>query len=113
MRKFLDKYIYLTPIIMLIITLYSNFMSMNYVVVGNIIGYSILTNITLFYIFNYKGVYCWFTRNIPKGLILINLIDIVGNYIDNQFYIKLFNIFVCSISLILFFIYKLKSISDD
>jgi len=113
MRKFLDKYIYLTPIIMLVITLYSNFMSINYVVVGNIIGYSILTNITLFYIYNYKGSYCWFTRNVPKGLILINIMDIVGSYINYHYYIKLFNIFVCSISLILFIIYKLKSISDD
>lgn len=108
MRAFLDKYIYLSQPIMLLVTLISNFVSLNYVVAGNMIGYSVLTNVVFFYLFNYKGNYCWFTRNTPKFLLLINLLDIIGNFIDYSYYNRLFNIFICSISLILFTIHKIK-----
>ena len=109
MKKFLDKYIYLTQPLAIFITLISNFVSLNYSLAGNIIGYSLITNIVFFYLFNYKGNYCWFTKRAPLFLMLINLIDIIGIYISYEFYSKIFNISICSVSLILFIISKIKS----
>jgi len=109
MKRFLDKYIYLSQPIMLLVTLISNFIDLNYSVAGNMIGYSLITNVVFFYLFNYKGNYCWFTKRAPLFLIGINLIDILGNYINYDFYSKLFNISICLVSLVLFLISKLKS----
>ena len=108
-KYYLDKYIYLAPIVMLVITLYSNFFALNYVVAGNLIGYSILTNVVFWYLFNFKGDFCWFTKNIPLGLIAINLIDITAELIHYEYYAKIFNIGVCSVSLILFMGFKIKN----
>jgi len=111
LKFYLDKYIFLAPIIMLSITLYSNFFNINYVIVGNIIGYSILTNITMYYLFNFKGSYCWFTRNIPIGLVSINIIDIIGCFIDYEKYKIMFNILVVFIIVFFYIIYKIKNIT--
>tara|TARA_R110000782_G_scaffold258036_1_gene347590 strand:- start:405 stop:758 length:354 start_codon:yes stop_codon:yes gene_type:complete len=108
-KYYLDKYIYLAPIVMLVITLYSNFFDLNYVIIGNLIGYSILTNIVLWYLFNVKGNYCWFTKNVPLGLIAINLLDITAAFINYEYYARLFNILVCTVSLFLFMIFKIKT----
>jgi hypothetical protein len=109
MKKFLDRNIYLSQPLILFVTLLSNFVSLNYTLAGNIIGYSLITNIVFFYLFNYKGNYCWFTKRTPLFLILINFIDIIGNFISYEFYSKIFNITICSVSLILFIISKIKS----
>lgn len=110
LKIYLHKYIYLAPIIMLLVTLYSNFFNINYVVAGNVIGYSLLTNITMFYFFNYKGNYCWFTRNIPIGLISINLFDIIGCFIDYETYSILFNLLVVFVTTLFYIMYKIKNI---
>jgi len=109
MKKFLDKYIYLSQPIMLLVTLISNFLSLNYTLAGNLIGYSILTNLVFFYLFNYKGNYCWFTKRAPLFLIGINILDIIGVYINYKDYSEIFNITICSIALLLFLISKIKS----
>lgn len=103
----MKKYIYLIPILQLIATLISCFVDFNYVVVGNILGYSIFTNIILYICFNHKK-YCWITRNSPLFMILINLIDILGVYIDYSTYKNLFTIIVVLIALFLGIIYELK-----
>ena len=108
MKIFLEKYIYLTQPIMLLVTLLSNFVQLDYILAGNFIGYSVFTNFVFFYLFNYKGNYCWFTKKAPLFLLLINAVDIVGNYVSYEFYSKIFNISICSFSLILFIIHKIK-----
>lgn len=113
MKRFLDKYIYLSQPIMVLITLLSNFITFDFVVAGNIIGYSVVTNVVFFYLFNYKGSYCWFTRITPKFLLLINLLDIIGRFIEYSYYNRIFNIAICSGSLILFIIYKIKNFEND
>lgn len=110
MKRFLDKYIYLTQPIMLFVTLISNFIDLNYTLAGNIIGYSLLSNIVFFYLFNYKGNYCWFTRRAPIALILINITDIIGCYVDYEVYRVCFNIVVTFSSLVLFLIFQLQKI---
>ena len=109
MKKFLDKYIYLSQPIMLLVTLVSNFVSLNYTIAGNLIGYSVLSNIVFFYLLNYKGNYCWFTKRAPLFLLCINFIDIIGCYVSYEFYSKIFNISICLVSLVLFLISKIKS----
>lgn len=106
-KYYLKKYIHLVPIIMLVVTLISNFIDINYVVAGNLIGYSILSNFLMWYFFNFTGSYCWFTRKSSLGLILINLIDIFGEFIDYGCYTKIYNIVVCSVVLFLFSIFKI------
>lgn len=93
---------------MLLFTLASNFVELNYVIAGNSIGYSLASNCIAWYLFNCTNKkYCWFTRNAPIGLGIINLIDIIGFYIEYQDYNKIFNISVCAIILILALIFFL------
>jgi len=113
-KAFLDRYIYFVPIIMLLAGLYTSFVEYsgnvyNYTVVGNTIGWSIFSSIVFFYFFNFKGNYCWFTRNAPIGLILINIADILGFYFNYKIYSVLFNIVVCGIIITLALIFKIKN----
>lgn len=85
MKFYLKQYIYLLPIIMLAADLLSVFIDFNYTLMGNILGYSLITNVLFFYVF-YYGNYCWFTRISPIGLCLINLVNIIGNFISDNFY---------------------------
>jgi len=108
MREFLNKYIYLTQPTILLFTLISNFYDLNYVVLGNLVGNSLITNVVFFCYFNYKGNFCWFTKRAPVALILINLLDIFGVYFDYYVYCKVFNVAICFFSLFLFMISVLK-----
>ncbi len=119
-KALLDRYIYLVPIFMLLITLVTNFVDYNkgvynYVVLGNGVGYSIATNIVFFYHFNFTNKhYCWFTRKTPIGLLLVNVIDMIGFYMRHKDYSCIFNIVICSIIIILAMIFKIKtSIAND
>lgn len=85
MKFWLKKNIYLLPIILLGVDLLSIFVKLDFVVAGNIAGYSLITNILFFYVF-YYGKYCWLTRLSPIGLCAINIINIIGGYISNTFY---------------------------
>lgn len=107
MRMFLKQTIYLVPIIMLIGTLLSCFIDFNYVIVGNILGCSLLTN-TVFFFHFYYGKYCWFTRLSPIGLCIINIVDIIGNYLSNTFYNYWYIIAVFSVILTLSIIFELQ-----
>jgi len=105
-KYYMKKYIHLTPVIMLIITLISNFIEINYVVVGNLIGYSILSNFVMWYFFNFTGNFCKFTKRVSLGLIFINLIDIIGYFINYSYYTKIFNVTICTVTLVFFMYYK-------
>lgn len=111
LKFYTNKYIYLIPIIMLLATLYSIYFKINYVVVGNVLGCSILTNIAMYYFFNFKGNYCWFTKNVPLCLITINLIDIIGYFIEYKKYNTFFNLIVISMTVVFYIIYKVKNIN--
>jgi len=112
-KAFLDRYVYCIPIIMLLAGLYTNFVDYskgmyNYVVWGNSVGWSIISSVAFFYFFNFKGRYCWFTRNAPVGLFCINIIDIVGYYFHFELYSKLFNVVICLIIITLALIFQIK-----
>ena len=111
LKFYTKKYIHLIPIIMILVTLLSNFIELNYVLIGNILGYSILSNVVMWCFFNFSDNYCWFTRNITTGLIVMNLLDIIGCYINYEYYVSLFNILICLVTLILFLIFEIKKIA--
>jgi hypothetical protein len=118
MRWFLDKYIYLSQPIMLLTTIIYNFFIFNnigaWVVGGNIIGFSLLTNLMLFYLFNFKGRYCWFTRNCYIFLSATNILDIIGwLFLDDCHYFAYYNIGICVIAFALFIINHLEKKKYD
>jgi hypothetical protein len=86
MKFFLKQYIYLLPIFLFVADLLSLFIDFNFVVMGNILGYSLITNIVFIYVFSY-GNYCWFTKLAPFGMIALNLLNIIGYYLVDKSYI--------------------------
>ncbi len=106
MQFWLKQYVYLLPIVLLVASLLSVFFDYNYVVVGNLVGYSIATNV-LFLLHFYYGKYCWFTRLSPIGLIAINIVDIIGNYMEEEFYNFWYVIVIFSVILTLTLILEL------
>lgn len=85
MKFWLKQYIFLLPIILLGVDFIDLFVDYNYVIMGNLLGYSLATNVLFFYIFFY-GNYCYFTRLAPIGLCLINITNIIGFYMSDKFY---------------------------
>lgn len=115
-KAFCDRYIYFVPIIMLLATLVTNFVDYkegvyNYVIVGNSIGYSFASNVIAFYLFNFTNKrYCWFTRNAPIGLFLVNCVDIIGSRLNYVTYSCIYNISICLIITTLALFFKIKTI---
>lgn len=108
LKALLDRYIYLIPVFLFFASFLSNFINFNYVIAGNLAGCSVLTNLGLFYLYNFKGKYCWLTRNALIGLLLMNLVDILGCFITYKHYSFIFNVAICSIISILAIIFYLK-----
>jgi hypothetical protein len=100
-KKFLDKWIYLLPIILLGVDVICLFCEYNFIVLGNAVGYSLLTNVALFYLFFYRTKYCWLTRLSPIALCAINVVNMIGPYIDDAHYHV---IYISSIILSVFFL---------
>ncbi len=108
MYHYIKKYAYLIPSIMLFATFISNFIKLDSTPILNSLGYSILSNITMYLYFN-RSTFCWLTRNIPLALIFINILDIASCFIltVKQFNI-LFNISICAITISMTLIFELK-----
>ena len=111
---------YLAPIILLMGTFLSCFFDYNFVIVGNVLGYSLATNFVFIGVFTF-GNFCIFTRLSPIGLLLINLVDIFDilindlNFLDSSIinfkkfdYVKIFTISICSIVLFLVLVFNLE-----
>lgn len=107
MEFWLKRYIYLLPITLLGVDIISLFVKLNYIIGGNIAGYSLFTNILFVKEFWY-GKYCWFTKLLPFGLIAINIINIIGEYISDKFYNFWYVIFVLFVILTLTIIKELE-----
>lgn len=76
----------LIPIALIFISFLSCFFNYNYVIIGNIVGYSIFTNFVFVSYFSLNKRYCNIIRLAPVGLLIINIIDIIGYYFDSRFY---------------------------
>ena len=79
---------------------------LNYVVWGNIGGYSLATDILFFYIFWY-GKYCLLTKLLPIGLVISNIVNIFGFYCP-KYYTTWYEIVIFSVILTALIIYELN-----
>ena len=74
LQKIFRKYLYLLPIINYLITVYVYFIpidTIDWVFIGNLGGYSIVTSLVYVGKFCFSRVYCFFTKAICVGLLLI------------------------------------------
>lgn len=107
MRFFLKQTIYLLPILLMAVSFLSIIFDLNFVVWGNIGGFSLVTDLLFFYIF-YFGRYCILTKILPIGLFIINIINILGYYNPN-YYSNLYELVVFSLILSGVMIYELNN----
>ena len=117
MKQIFKNYLYLVPIVMLLATIASNFYdyqyyqlekSLDYILLGNCVGYSLMTDAVFLYIFWFNKSYCWDTRLSPFALIIVNLTDILGVFISYPKYQFLFNISICFVAILLSIIFEIS-----
>lgn len=89
-RKIIRYSISIAIFTILIVTFLSNFITLNYVVFGNILGYSLFTNIITLY-FLVKNKFCYFTKVANICLIIFNILCLLNsfnliNYADYSYY---------------------------
>lgn len=109
MKKIIRNKMHLIPCFLLLGTFASCFLDYNFIFLGNVLGYSILTNVVFIGVFTF-GNFCIFTKLAPIGLLAINIVDIIGIYLSNFTYIKIFTIIICSIILFLAIVFKMEKI---
>jgi hypothetical protein len=101
MKHFLKQTIYLLPIFLMGVSFLSIMFDLNFVVWGNIGGYSLVTDVLFVYIF-YYGNYCKLAKILPFGLILSNIVNILGvyfpKYYGNWYEIVIFSVILTSLS---------------
>jgi hypothetical protein len=107
MKKFIQKYIYIIPYILLVGDLISLFVNLDNAPTGEIIGYSLFVNIIFFDKF-YYGNYCFFTRFIPFAMTALNIVNIIGFYSSNNFYRFWYIVTIFSLFLTVSIIFELK-----
>lgn len=127
LELFFHKTIYLLPIFLMAVSFLSAFYKwfslgidylfcplqtwsteMNYVVWGNVGGFSIICNLAFVYIFWFgKFEYCLFTKFSPFSLILVNLVNIWGFY-KPEHYKAWYEIVIFTVTLTPLLIYELN-----
>lgn len=85
----------------------SIFFNLNFVVWGNIGGFSLITDVLFFYVF-YYGKYCILTKMLPIGMFVINLLNIWGYYCP-KYYESWYEIIIFCVILSSVIIYELKN----
>jgi len=112
LTHFFKQTIFLIPIILLVVSLISAFFeytNYGYIILGNTFGYSLFVNYAFIGIFTLNKKYCLLTRLTPIGLVIINTVDIIGTYINPNFYNFWYVVVTCSLVLlasIIFYINK-------
>lgn len=105
----IQKYLFVIPILLLVASLLSSFIKIDYIAVGNILGYSIATNIVFYFYFRNKRN-CPFSRSSIIGLFLLNIICLLEslNFIDYKSYSFIYDCTVCIIVCVLWLIYRMQ-----
>ena len=107
------KYIKHLPTIVIflsvVVSFLSNFIDFNYVLVGNVIGYSILWNLVVIY-FLKRLKYCVHTIIAMCNLTVLNIFNILNSYdvIDYQSYNLTYDGLTLLIMFLTMFIYSAK-----
>jgi hypothetical protein len=82
----MKKNLYIIPFLMFLATIISCYYPIDFVLWGNILGNSILANIWLYHIVFNTGNYCRISKLMPFLLSFINVVDIIGIYINFDVY---------------------------
>lgn len=108
MKGWLPKYVYLIPIIQIIATFVVSFFDLTeyqWTFLGNSVGYSVLTGIVYVILFwNPSFKYCWFTKISAIGLLIMAMINLIGQFLEFKDYIKYFDRAIFSIVLLMVFV---------
>ena len=104
----MKKHFYKIPFLMFVATIISCYYPIDFTLWGNILGNSILANIWLYHIVFYTGNYCRLSKLMPFLLTFINLIDIIGIYINFDVYGVILKTFVSTIAIIMLIIQNKK-----
>jgi len=94
MRNFISA----LPFIGLIGTLVYTWAEFNYVVAGNVLGYSLMTDAFMLY-FVFKLRFCVYTKLAVISLTLLNLVCLLGTIINYSSYAKLYDTTITGICL--------------
>lgn len=112
-KKAVLKYLYLVPPIQILLTLALCFTEVDAhlaVILGNTVGYSILTSFIYIVEFILSGKkYCIFTKTSALGVLLLSIFNTIGAFYSNYAnYEKDLTILAFSITIILTFILYLR-----
>ena len=113
MRNIFIKYKHLLPVILLVASFFSIFFKYDlygYILLGNFVGWSILVSLYFIFEFTLNKKYCLISRISPVGLLMINIIDVIGYYFDENFYNFWYVLTTCSFIFSLTIIHYLKKI---
>src|SRR5699024_6890790 len=98
------------PFVSLIASLLSNYVTFNYVVAGNVLGYSLITDcFMLYFVFNLR--FCIYTKLAVISLTLLNLVCLLGATINYSTYAKLYDTIIiglCLFACLIIYIIKRK-----
>lgn len=115
LHAFLMKYVYLIPIIQIIATFVVSFFDLNeyqWNVLGNSVGYSILTGIVyVVFFWNPFLKFCLFTKFSAVGVLLMAIYNFIGKTFEYQLYTEIFDRIIFCVVLFLVFILNVKKIS--
>jgi hypothetical protein len=84
---------------------------MDFTVWGNILGYSLLTNIVFIYVFLISNRnYCWFTKLSVAALPLMNIVCLFGTAVKYETYGFWYEVIICAIVFFLSIFLALKKL---
>lgn len=84
---------------MLLATFLSHLVELNYIILGNVLGYSVFATLPMIYLFWYTNKkYCWFTKLSVLALPVMNLICIGGVYLDYYEFSYIYDVVIISIT---------------
>jgi hypothetical protein len=114
-KNFMNETVFLVPILCLIVSFISVFTNYSiirnsYLILANLGGYSLLINYSLIYHFTLRRKYCYLTRLSPIGLIILNIVDIIGYSTTENFYNFWYTVITCAIVIGLVGILEIKKI---
>lgn len=98
------------PFVSLIASLLSNFIDLDYVIAGNLLGYSLITDAFMLY-FVFKLRFCIYTKLCVIALTLLNIICLLGTLINYPTYAKLYDtsiIGICLFACLVIYLMKRK-----
>jgi len=98
----MNETVFLVPILCLMVSFISVFtdysiIKNSYLLLANTGGYSLIIDYSLIYHFTLRKDYCYFTRLAPIGLIILNIVDIIGYYTTEDFYNFWYTVITCTI----------------